>query len=119
MKSAIHDLKVATAFLTRIPVSHGPVLSMGGVSSWFPIVGAVVGLIASGVWVVGNTVLAPLSASALTIAVIVLITGAFHHDGLADSMDGLVGGWNPEQRREILKDSRHGTYGVMALVLQS
>jgi adenosylcobinamide-GDP ribazoletransferase len=118
MKSAIHDLKVAIAFLTRIPVSHGPVLSMGGVSSWFPIVGAVVGLIASGVWVVGNTVLAPLSASALTIAVIVLITGAFHHDGLADSMDGLVGGWNPEQRREILKDSRHGTYGVMALVLQ-
>ena len=118
MKSAIHDLKVAIAFLTRIPVSHGPVLSMGGVSSWFPIVGAVVGLIASGVWVVGNIVLAPLSASALTIAVIVLITGAFHHDGLADSMDGLVGGWNPEQRREILKDSRHGTYGVMALVLQ-
>lgn len=91
---------------------------MGGVSSWFPIVGAFIGLIASGVWIVGNIVLAPLSASALTITFIVLITGAFHHDGLADSMDGLVGGWNPEQRREILKDSRHGTYGVMALVLQ-
>ena len=118
MKFTFHDLKVAVAFLTRIPVSHGPVVSMGGVSSWFPIVGAFVGVLTSGVWIIGDAVLSPLSASALTIAAAVLITGAFHHDGLADSMDGLVGGWNPEQRREILKDSRHGTYGVMALVLQ-
>ena len=44
----------------------------------------------------------------------VLITGAFHEDGLADTADAM-GGWTPEQRREILKDSRHGSYGVAAL----
>ena len=44
----------------------------------------------------------------------VLVTGAFHEDGLADLADSM-GGWTPEQRREILKDSRHGSYGVAAL----
>jgi adenosylcobinamide-GDP ribazoletransferase len=43
-----------------------------------------------------------------------VITGAFHEDGLADLADSM-GGWTPEQRREILKDSRHGSYGVAAL----
>ena len=47
-----------------------------------------------------------------------LICGGFHQDGLADVADGVVGGWNPEQRLAILKDSRHGTYGVLSLVLQ-
>jgi adenosylcobinamide-GDP ribazoletransferase len=47
-----------------------------------------------------------------------MLTGAFHLDGLGDIFDGLVGGWNPKQRLEILKDSRHGTYGVTAIALQ-
>jgi adenosylcobinamide-GDP ribazoletransferase len=45
-----------------------------------------------------------------------LLTGAFHQDGLADMADGFGGGWDAEQRLTIMKDSRHGTYGVMALV---
>jgi adenosylcobinamide-GDP ribazoletransferase len=44
----------------------------------------------------------------------VLLTGAFHEDGLADTADAM-GGWTPERRREILKDSRHGSYGVAAM----
>lgn len=44
----------------------------------------------------------------------VLLTGAFHEDGLMDACDGLVGGWTPEQRLNIMKDSRVGSYGVLA-----
>ena len=56
----------------------------------------------------------PSVAAAVAVLVGVLITGAFHEDGLADLADAM-GGWTPEQRREILKDSRHGSYGVAAL----
>ena len=118
MKSASHNVRVAIAFLTRIPVVHGEVTSMGAVTTWFPTVGIIVGVLCGAVWAAASSLVSPLSASALAITSAVLVTGAFHHDGLADSMDGLVGGWTPAQRREILKDSRHGTYGVMALVLQ-
>ncbi len=118
MTKALEDFKVAAAFLTRVPISHGTVISMGGVSAWFPVVGILLGCVSSGVWILCNSILSPLSSSVLTIASLVIITGAFHYDGLADSMDGLVGGWTVQQRLDILKDSRHGTYGVMALVLQ-
>ena len=46
-----------------------------------------------------------------------LLTGAMHDDGLADSADGLFGGWTPERRLEIMKDSRIGSYGTLALLL--
>jgi len=51
------------------------------------------------------------------IATLVIITGAMHEDGLADSADGLWGGWEKDRRLEIMKDSRIGAYGVLALVL--
>lgn len=44
-----------------------------------------------------------------------LITGAFHEDGLMDAVDGLVGGWTPEQRLSIMKDSRIGSYGALSM----
>jgi adenosylcobinamide-GDP ribazoletransferase len=59
-----------------------------------------------------------LPAAAITILFSTLVTGGFHQDGLADTFDGLVGGWTPEDRLRILKDSRHGTYGVLSIVLQ-
>jgi adenosylcobinamide-GDP ribazoletransferase len=54
-------------------------------------------------------------AAAAAVVTGLLLTGAFHEDGLADVADAFGGGWSPEQRLEILKDSRHGTYGVAAL----
>ena len=53
----------------------------------------------------------------LAVAALVITTGAFHEDGLADSCDGLFGGATPERRLEIMKDSRIGSYGGIALVL--
>lgn len=61
--------------------------------------------------------LSGLVAGALALTVLALSTGAFHEDGLADSADGLFGGHTPERRLAIMKDSRIGSYGAMALGL--
>lgn len=58
-----------------------------------------------------------LLTAALTVTALVVTTGAFHEDGLADSADGLFGGHTPERRLEIMKDSRVGTFGALALCL--
>lgn len=58
-----------------------------------------------------------LVVASLGVAVLVFTTGAFHEDGLADSADGLFGGWTPERRLEIMKDSRIGSYGTLAIGL--
>lgn len=84
---------------------------------WFPLVGALIGLVHGAAWRGLSEVMAPLPAAAVATAVTLLITGAFHHDGLADMADAFGGGWNFEQRFEILKDSRLGTYGTSALAV--
>ena len=114
----INDIKVAFAFLTRIPIHHKDEISIQRSAVWFPLVGFVIGL-SSGILFVGLNELIPATpAAAITLIFSILVTGGFHQDGLADSFDGLVGGWNPADRMRILKDSRHGTYGVLSLVLQ-
>jgi len=80
------------------------------------VVGALIGAIVGAVYALMFGLVGPLTASALAISAGALVTGAFHHDGLADIADAFGGGWTIEQRLEILKDSRHGTYGVMSLV---
>lgn len=117
-----HDLRVAIGFLTRVPVgdvSNGDPSSVRLASAvpWFPLVGAAVGLVQGLAWLGLAEVVSPLLAAALATAVALLITGAFHHDGLADMADAFGGGWTVEQRFEILKDSRLGTYGTAALGL--
>ncbi len=82
---------------------------------WFAVVGgligAVVGGVAAGLW----HLVPPLVVGAVAVAVGLLVTGAFHEDGLADVADAFGGGWDRTQRLQILKDPRHGTYGVAAL----
>jgi len=114
----LQHARVAVAFLTRVPIRHGEEIAMGRVARWFPVVGAGVGVLSAAVLAASREILSNQVSAVLAVITGVLVTGGFHHDGLADSADGLVGGWSPEQRRQILKDSRHGTYGVLALVLQ-
>lgn len=88
-------------------------------AAWaIPVAGAVIGT--CGAAAGGLAYLAGLStavAATLTIATLVIATGAFHEDGLADCCDGFWGGADPERRREIMKDSRVGTFGAAALVI--
>ena len=109
-------LRTAWIFLTRVPIGDDPRPDVARAVPWFPVVGAIVGAIAGAVWALGYEVFGPLPSAAVAVTAAALVTGAFHHDGLADMADAFGGGWTREQRLAILKDSRHGTYGVMALV---
>ena len=105
----------AIQFLTRVPVRLPAAVDHARVVPWFGVVGALIGLVIGGV-AVGLAELVPVTVAAtVAVAVGLLVTGAFHEDGLADVADAFGGGWTVERRLEILKDSRHGTYGVAAL----
>jgi adenosylcobinamide-GDP ribazoletransferase len=114
----INDIKVAFAFLTRIPINHKPEISIQRSAVWFPLVGWVIGGVTGLLFYFLSQGIPALPAAAITILFSTLVTGGFHQDGLADTFDGLVGGWNTEDRLRILKDSRHGTYGVLSIALQ-
>ena len=118
----LHSLWVAFGFLTRVPVgdpSRGGAtpVQMSSAVPWFPIVGILIGLAQGFTWLALNEVTTPLLSAVIATAIAALITGAFHHDGLADIADAFGGGWTVEQRMEILKDSRLGTYGTTALIM--
>ena len=81
------------------------------------VVGAGIGLVQAAVLLVIDARSSSLVAAAVAVAVSSLITGAFHLDGIADVADAFGGGWTPEQRLDILKDSRLGTYGTATVVL--
>ncbi len=112
------DIAVAFQFLTRLPVPPVTFAPDGLARSvkFFPLVGLVIG---SGAALLEKLLAPHLGRPASAVAVLlylVLITGCLHEDGLTDVADSL-GGWNPEQRLTILRDSRIGTYGAAALVL--
>lgn len=107
-------LRIAVAFLTRVPVGRAGDDVRRAVP-WFPVAGALVGIAVGGAYA-GLAALVPATvAAAVAVALGLLITGAFHEDGLADVADAFGGGWTLEDRLRILKDSRHGTYGVAAM----
>jgi adenosylcobinamide-GDP ribazoletransferase len=116
--SIYNDVKVSFAFLTRIPIKHSDEVRLHSSAAWFPLVGFCIGAASGVTYFLLAQIIPNLPAAALSLLISILITGAFHYDGLGDIFDGLVGGWNPEDRLRILKDSRHGTYGVVAICFQ-
>ncbi|MEZ5217016.1 MAG: adenosylcobinamide-GDP ribazoletransferase [Ilumatobacteraceae bacterium] len=110
-------LRLAGSFLTRVPLHADGEADVNDAVPWFPVVGALVGGVGAGVAAVAWLVLPAGPSVALALVAMALVTGAFHHDGVADIADAFGGGWNPDDRFRILKDSRHGTYGVTTLVL--
>ncbi len=114
------EFVVATALLTRLPV--GAALSADGAiaaSGWaFPLVGAGIGaLCALAFFVAGTLGCGPALAALIAVAAGLAITGALHEDGLADTADGFGGGSDRAAKLRIMRDSRHGTFGILALVL--
>lgn len=119
----IHELRlflVALQFLTRVPLPR----TLGFEPAWlqacpryFPLVGACVGMWAAGVLWLALLLWPPWVAAALSTAATVWLTGALHEDGLADTADALGGAVSRERALRIMKDSRIGSYGAVALVL--
>lgn len=109
---------VALQFLTRLPVPPIPVGDgdLRRATAAFPLVGGVVATVVVAVRAGTEPLLGAAPATVLAVGAAVAVTGAFHEDGLADTVDGLWGGWTPERRVEIMRDSRLGTYGAAALL---
>ena len=110
----------ATSFFTRLPIdtSKHPDWPLAD-SAWaFPLVGAGVGATAALVFFLAQLAgLGDWPTALLTVLSGLALTGALHEDGLADTADGFLGGHNCEAKLAIMRDSRHGTFGVLAIVL--
>src|SRR5450830_590745 len=102
MNRLIAQLHLALVFMTRLPL---------------PEVGDLVGGIAGLVYVLAHLLLPPTIAALLALAAGILVTGCLHEDGLADVADGFGGGKEIHQKLEIMRDSRIGSYGVVAVGL--
>ncbi len=111
---------LAMGFLTRIPmplrIDYSPQL-MNRSSLYFPLVGLLLGALYAGLYSLLVLFWAPLVAILLVLGGHLWLTGAFHEDGLADSVDALGGGMDRDSRLNIMKDSRIGTYGSVALIM--
>ena len=117
--SELEHFRNAVRFMTIVPV---PAAAEDPKPDWLtrclkysPLVGVGVGLLMAAVWLVANTVWGAPLAALLAVATGIALTGALHEDGLADTFDGFGGGWSIERRLAIMKDSRIGSYGALAL----
>jgi adenosylcobinamide-GDP ribazoletransferase len=110
---------VAVQFLTRLRVRSTLSISeaeLGKAAAFFPLVGVIIGGGAAVVFMLLRFLL-PVPASVLcAIVFAAFITNGFHEDGLADAFDGFGGGWTKDRVLEIMRDSRIGTYGTLALI---
>jgi adenosylcobinamide-GDP ribazoletransferase len=118
----LDDARICLIFFTRLPISWPEDLPRERITRAFqaaPIVGLATGLIGALVyalafWAFGGSVHI---CATLAVAAQILSTGAFHEDGFADFFDGVGGGQTSEKRLEIMRDSRIGTFGSVALLL--
>lgn len=118
--SIVRDIRIATLFLTRIPVGWVQDMAVRDLAraGWaFPIIGvAVAGVSGAVMYGAAGANLHPLACAFIGLGVMALITGALHEDGLADVADGVGGGTDKARILEIMRDSRIGSFGVLALV---
>ncbi len=109
----------AVTFLTRVPLARFVATDAHDIARGaplFPVIGAAIGAAGAGVALLLQPPLSPLLAAALAAAATVALTGAFHLDGLADTLDA-TGGMTRERSLEIMRDSRIGSFGSAGLAL--
>ncbi|WP_421904552.1 adenosylcobinamide-GDP ribazoletransferase [Mameliella sp.] len=119
LRRRIDELRLGMMMLTRLPMGRldDPAPTLAQARWSFPLVGLPLGLLAWAVLASAQAVnLPPLAAGFAVLAVLAGLTGGLHHDGFADFADGM-GGHDRERRLEIMRDSRVGSYGVIALIL--
>ncbi|MFQ5576001.1 MAG: adenosylcobinamide-GDP ribazoletransferase [Anaerolineae bacterium] len=110
----------ALMFFTRLPIPNWVGYRreyLNHSSRYFPLVGVLVGAIGAATFWLAQWAFPLLIAVLLSMVATIVVTGAFHEDGLADSCDAFGGGWQKEQVLTIMKDSRIGTFGAVGLGL--
>jgi len=115
------DIRIAVSLSTILPLGRAAPLDDGEVAraSWaLPVAGLLVGLVGAVAYAIAHRLgLPPEPAAMLALMMTILVTGAIHEDGLADSADGLGGGDTRERKLDIMRDSRIGTFGACALIV--
>ncbi len=115
MKKIFTDFRSALAFITTLPTGKHIAYSPTGMIKFFPVVGLILGSFLIAFDVIVSFLWAPGVVSVLNVIFIVVITGAFHLDGLGDTADGLFSHRSKERALEIMKDSRTGMMGLIAV----
>ncbi len=118
IKAQWNLLLIALVFFTRIPVAKFTDFNqqrLNQSSRYFSLVGWIVGGVSSAVFLVMNIYFSDNIALLFSMLISVFLTGCFHEDGLADTCDGFGGGWKKQDKLNIMKDSRLGTYGAVSL----
>lgn len=120
IKEEVRVFFTALMFYTRIPcpswVDHSPEY-INKSTRYFSLIGIIVGAIGAVTFVLSSYIFSQSIAILFSMVSTIWITGAFHEDGFADVLDGFGGGWTKEQKLNIMKDSRLGTYGTIGLIL--
>ncbi|MEM7067299.1 MAG: adenosylcobinamide-GDP ribazoletransferase [Pseudomonadota bacterium] len=122
MEKLLASFALCLGFFSRIPLPAAlaqritPDAKLNEAVLAFPLVGLFIGMFPAIVWYFSSLILAPTIAAGLAIAVGMMLTGALHEDGFADCADGLGATPDREKALEIMRDSRIGTYGALALV---
>jgi adenosylcobinamide-GDP ribazoletransferase len=114
------DFVMAMRFFSRFPTGDAPhsVPSLDRIAPALPFASLAIGFLPALLMMGLCWMTAPaFVAATIGVALMVVVTGAMPEDALADSADGLFGGHTVDRRLEIMKDSRHGTYGVVAIGL--
>lgn len=108
----VESLTSALGFLTVVGRSMTPTSAS---MTWFPVVGALIGGVVGVAWWGAGEIWPPFLAAVVAVAVDLALTGALHHDGLADAADGLLPHADRERRLSIMRQPDVGSFGVMAL----
>ena len=120
IRNEFKTFNLAVHFLTRIPtpfdIDYSPE-RLADANRYYPLVGAIIGTVAALACFISELALPTLLAVIVATAATALLTGAFHEDGLADTFDGISGGYDRARSLEIMHDSRIGTFGALALIL--
>jgi adenosylcobinamide-GDP ribazoletransferase len=121
LEDRTEEFKASLAFSTRLPLAPANAQTAKAIANaaWaFPLTGLVIGLIGALVYVLAHRLgLPPWPVATLSVAATLVLTGALHEDGLADTADGFGGGDSRQSKLDIMRDSRTGAYGVCALVV--
>jgi adenosylcobinamide-GDP ribazoletransferase len=119
MKQIIHEFLLAFQFMTRIPIRgipHRPG-ALARAARFFPLTGLAIGLAGAGIYRLLAAHVPPQVLGISLLVYLVLITGGLHEDGLADAADGFGGGWSKKEILLLMRDSRIGSYGAIALTI--
>lgn len=111
----LRGARAALAFLTRLPAGPLDSADFARAPGWFAMIGLLIGTLCAGLWFLAAWAWTPVLAAIAAVTLGLFLTGGLHEDGLADTFDGLGSGRPTERALEIMRDSRIGSFGAIAL----